>query len=202
MPKVKIAAGNYYHVYNRGVNYGNIFFVPTNWSFFLRRLHHYFISDLADIVAYCLMPNHYHLLVFVKTDEFGKRVMQPFGTSYTKAINKQQERVGPLFQGPFKARLVEFDKDLIRLSRYIHLNPVAAGFVDAPDEWDYSSFLDYVGLREGTLPKSAIVLNQFANREAYIRYVLEDRSDSLPAEFLFEADRKEKKRSFSEKLRF
>ena len=109
--------------------------------------------------------------------------MQPFGTSYTKAINKQQERVDPLFQGPFKARLVESDTDLIHLSRYIHLNPVAAGFVDAPDEWEFSSFLDYVGLREGTLPKATIVLKQFANRAAYARYVLEDYTASLPDEF-------------------
>jgi putative transposase len=94
--KTEFRAGHYYHLYNRGVNRQRIFFCNDNWGYFVKRIRHYFRPDLVDIVAYCLMPTHYHLLVYLKTDDLSKQVMQPFSLSYTKAINRQQERVGPL----------------------------------------------------------------------------------------------------------
>ena len=99
------------------------------------------------------MPNHYHLLVHVNCDNFSKSVMQPFLVSYTKAINKQQNRVGPLFQGPFQARLVKNEAYLLELATYIHLNPVHSGLVVSPEAWAYSSFREYIGFRKGTLPQ-------------------------------------------------
>ena len=132
--KEKPTINRYYHIYNRGVNYQNIFFTQENWLFFLRRLRHYCTPDKAQIIAYCLMPNHYHLLVFILTETFGADVMQPLMVSYTKAINKQEGRVGPLFQGPYRAKLVASERHLMHLTRYIHLNPVAAGFVAAPED--------------------------------------------------------------------
>ena len=117
------------------------------------------------------MPNHYHLLVRLERDDFGKKVMQPFGVSYTKAINKQQVRVGPLFQGPFRAKRVDSDEYVLHLSRYIHLNPVTAGLVARAEAWAFASYRDYVGLRDGTLPATELVLGQFASREAYREFV-------------------------------
>ena len=173
MRKSPIYPGEIHHIYNRGVNYGHIFFTHDNWTFFLRRLRKYFVPDKAIIIAYCLMPNHFHLLVKVLIDDFGRQVMQPIGVSYTKAVNKQEARVGPLFQGPFQNRLVKSDGDLIHLSRYIHLNPVTAGFVDRPEHWDYSSYQDYISLRKGTLPKPESILNLFPSTEAYVDFVNE-----------------------------
>jgi REP element-mobilizing transposase RayT len=160
-----------YHVYNRGVDHGDIFFNRDNYLFLLRRLRHYCPPALGRIIAYCLMPNHYHLIVRVLSEEFGLRVMQPLLVSYTKAINKQQDRSGHLFQGPFHARRVTTDADLIHLSRYVHLNPVAAGFVARPEDWEYSSFRDYIGLRPGSLPEPDAVLVHFSSAAAYAEYV-------------------------------
>jgi REP element-mobilizing transposase RayT len=101
MRKTPLLAEHYYHVYNRGVNFEKIFFVQENWEYFLRRLRRYFDPSDVELVAYCLMPNHYHMLVYLKANDFGRKVMHPFSISYTKAINKQQGRVGPLFQSPF-----------------------------------------------------------------------------------------------------
>jgi REP element-mobilizing transposase RayT len=171
MRKVPVTAGNTYHLYNRGVNYGDIFFTRANWIFFLRRLREYCLPECGDVIAYCLMPNHYHLIVAVHGDEFGLAVMQPLTVSYTKAINNQEGRVGAIFQGPFKARLVTSDGDLVHLSRYIHLNPVAAGLVACPEDWEFSSFREYVGLRPGTLPKPEAVLRHFASPAAYAEFV-------------------------------
>jgi REP element-mobilizing transposase RayT len=125
--KIKPTVDNYYHIYNRGVNYQNIFFNQENWLFFLRLLRRYCTPDKAAIIASCLMPNHYHMLVYLKTEVFGEEVMQPFMVSYTKAVNKQQGRVGPIFQGPYQAKWVNNERYLLHLTRYIHLNPVTAG---------------------------------------------------------------------------
>ena len=171
MRKEPIKAGNIYHVYNRGVDYGDIFFTRANRVFFLQRLRHYCPAGMGVIIAYCLMPNHYHLIVQASADDFGQKAMQPLMVSYTKAINKQQERVGPVFQGPFQARRVRTDNDLLHLSRYIHLNPVTAGFVSAPEDWEFSSYPEYAGLRSGTLPQPGAVLRHFESPAAYVEFV-------------------------------
>lgn len=165
--------GHYYHIYNRGVERRLIFFADRNWGFFIQRLRDYFVEGMADIIAYCLMPNHYHLLVYVLCDDFGRAVMQPFSTSYTKAVNQEQQRVGHLFQGRYKGKLVDRDGYLLHLSRYIHRNPVTAGLVTHPADWAFSSYRDYVGLRNGTLPNPEVVRAQLASVAAYAAYVEE-----------------------------
>jgi REP element-mobilizing transposase RayT len=171
MTQTIYAADQYYHIFNRGVNRQPIFFAQRNWTFFLQRLNEYFASDKAIIIAYGLMPNHYHLLVYVLDSAFSFSVMQPFVTSYTKAINKEQDRVGALFQGRFKGILVDSNDYLVHLSRYIHRNPVDAGLVARPADWVFSSYRDYIGLRQGKLPHPGIVLGQFSSPADYAAYV-------------------------------
>ena len=86
MSKIAYTPDHYYHIYNRGVNRGPIFFAKRNWFFFIQRLREYFTEETAVIIAYCLMPNHYYLLVRLLCDDFGRAVMQPFSTSYTKPV--------------------------------------------------------------------------------------------------------------------
>ncbi|MFB2878600.1 transposase [Floridanema aerugineum] len=80
--------GNFYHVYNRGNNHQEIFFERENYIYFLRLLKEHLIANVVDIVAYCLMPNHYHFLVYLK-DETLSDAMKSLSLSYTKAINKR-----------------------------------------------------------------------------------------------------------------
>ena len=171
MRDIQFRAGHYYHLYNRGVNPQPIFFEEKNWGYFIRRLRHYCTPDLIEIVAYCLMPNHYHVLAYLKDDDLSTKIMQPFTVSYTKAVNRQRDRIGPVFQGPFKAKLVDKNEYLLHLSRYIHLNPVMAGITGNPKSWVFSSYQDYVGLRNGTLSKPDIVLSQLPSRQAYAKFV-------------------------------
>lgn len=186
--KTKLCAGEYYHFYNRGNNRDAIFYERENYGFFIRRLWKYLVPVL-DVVAYCLMPNHYHLLVLVKgtkTSEVSSeqirttsevspvsRAMQRFSISYTKAMNKRYTRAGSLFQGAFQTKIVKEEMYLVHLSRYIHLNPVIAGLVEHPADWEFSSYCDYIGLREGKLPHPEVVLAQFPSREAYSDFVEE-----------------------------
>lgn len=171
MPKTIYSPGEYYHIYNRGVNRQPIFFTEQNWAFFLQRLHKYFTPDKADIIAYCLMPNHYHLLVYIKTEDFGHTIMQPFSTSYTKAINRAQKRVGSLFQGPYKGKWIKNNKLLLHITRYIHRNPVDAGLVYKPADWEYSSYRDYINQRHDGFLKPDIILSQFKSINDYASFV-------------------------------
>ena len=174
MPRrgVELRAGEFYHIYNRGNNRERIFFERDSYLFFLRRVRQYLVPVL-DVVAYCLMPTHYHLVVQIKTTKTSdvSRAMMRFSVSYTKAINKRHDRVGSVFQGAFQAKRVDSDAYLTHLSRYIHLNPMLAGHGAAPEEWEFSSYPEYVGLREGTLPKVETVLSHFQSREAYRQFV-------------------------------
>lgn len=181
MPRrdVDLCDGERYHLYNRGHDRGCIFYEGTNYVFFLRGIWKYLVPVL-DIVAYCLMPTHYHFLVLVKEDAAVcqspdvpavSRAMQRFCISYTKAMNKRYERVGGLYQGVFRAKHVDEDKYLMHLSRYIHLNPVFAGLVERPQDWEFSSYPEYVGMREGRLPRPKIVLSQFGSGKAYQAFV-------------------------------
>jgi REP element-mobilizing transposase RayT len=153
-------SGGYYHIFNRGNNRPPIFFERENYFYFLRQLRKYLVLDKVEIVAYCLMPNHFHLLVCLKSDNFATLV-RPFALSYAKAINKRFERTGSLFEGPFKSILVEKNEYLLHLSCYIHANPIAAGMVKHAEEWEFSSYRDYLSLREDDLVNTEIVMHQF-----------------------------------------
>lgn len=144
--------GENYHLYNRGVNRGAIFFNDKNYHFFLFNIDRY-VLPIMELVAYCLMPTHYHLLIRVKeTSEVLKTsevstAMMKLSVSYTKAINHAYDRVGPLFQGAFQAKHVDTAAYLWHLVGYIHLNPVQSGLVQSPDEWDFSSYYAYQDLQ-------------------------------------------------------
>lgn len=174
MRKNPILPDTIHHIYNRGVNRGNIFFNNGHWLFFLHRLTEYFIPEKADLLAYCLMPNHYHLLVHIKTDDFGNEVMMPFTVSYTRAVNRQMKRVGPIFQGTYQTRQADSLDTIIHISRYIHLNPVKADLVDQPEDWMFSSYRDYIGLRNGRLPKKEMILSDFISSDEYRTYTMSE----------------------------
>ncbi len=169
--------GGYYHIFNRGNNREPIFFELDNYRYFLRQLEKYFVPDRAELIAYCLMPNHYHLIVCLHIEDLAP-IMQPFTLSYSKAIGKRFGRVGSLFQGPFKSIHIEKNEYFLHLSRYVHLNPVVAGLVKQPEEWEFSSYRDYLGLRQSALVHPEIVLSQFGSSD-YRKFV----ADYQPGDF-------------------
>jgi putative transposase len=121
--------GQYYHIFNRGVNRQKIFFTKENYLYFLKLLNKHRISSHATVIAYCLMPNHYHLLLRQDSDINLSRFMKAVLSAYVQALNKYLERKGPLFEGRFKHVHVDNDEYVLHLCRYIHLNPVIAGYV-------------------------------------------------------------------------
>jgi len=124
-----------------------------------------------SLLAYTLMPNHFHFVVRQNTDlPISKLVLKICG-SYSKFYNKKYERVGSLFQDQFKAVLIDNDSYLLWLSAYIHNNPKTAGLVKDLIDYSWSSYLDYAGLRQGTLCDQSLILGMMQNsREAYKKF--------------------------------
>ncbi len=136
-----------YHVTARGNERKDVFTNERDREKFLSYLESAVVRYGAVIHAYCLMNNHYHLLLGTPCGNLSQ-VMQHINGAYTNNFNAKRKRSGHLFQGRYKAILVEADAYAMELSRYIHLNPVRAGISVAPEEYRWSSYRDYVGLRE------------------------------------------------------
>jgi len=173
---MKFESGNLYHIYNRGNNSQPIFFDRGNYLFFLTKIRTH-LSPLVDILAYCLMPNHFHLLVFVPShnnsknssgdskspDELNKKVVAAIAIilrSYTRAINKKHNRSGSLFQSKTKAKnLSENETHAFTCFHYIYQNPVSAGLVSSMSGWEFSSYQDYTANKNGTLYNKQLANN-------------------------------------------
>ena len=136
--------GHLYHIYNRGNNKQRIFLQDENYEYFLRRLDSYFKRAGVDLIAYYLMPNHYHLLIELSTETDFSNLMRSFTTSYVKSFNKWNSRVGHLFQQEFQPKLIDTDDYLAHVCRYIHLNPLQANLVQNPRDWKYSDFMQWI----------------------------------------------------------
>ena len=144
MSRIPLLANQFYHIYNRGVNGCNIFHEERNYRYFLQ-LYVRDIVPILDTYAYCLLGNHYHLLVKIRPESEWRefKPSKQFATflgSYTKAFNKAYQRTGPLFERPFKRKQVHDLAYFQRLVIYIQQNPQKHGIVDDFREWPFSSY--------------------------------------------------------------
>ncbi len=159
-----------YHIYNRGNNKQPIFFSDENYLFFLRKVNHQ-LKPICDILCWCLMPNHFHFIIHANENSctewptFGGKPMQELAyrigvllSSYSQAINRQNDTTGSLFQQKTKSKNLSISEDITGCMHYIHQNAWRAGLVNKIEEWPYSSFLDYAGLRQGTLCNKSLLM--------------------------------------------
>lgn len=179
--------GAVYHVMLRGNGGQEIFFDSADRSRFLLILQQGLEKFHHRIHAYCLMSNHVHLALQV-TDTPLSKIMQNLGFRYTQHINRKQKRTGHLFQGRFKALLIDGDCYLLELVRYIHLNPVRAGMVNNPEDYPWSSHGCYLGRSNTPWLTTDWVLGQLDDDMAraqlqYGRFVQHGRSEGHRKEF-------------------
>ena len=167
-----------YHVTARGDRREDIFEDDQDRLMFLSTLEQVITQFNWICHAWCLMDNHYHLLVQTPDGNLSKGMRQLNGV-YTQASNRRHRRVGHLFQGRFKAILVDSDAYLLELTRYVVLNPVRAGIAKKPSDWPWSSYRASVGLAPAA-PWLAVdgLLAQFAKRRSlaqqrYAQFVAE-----------------------------
>ena len=139
--------GAFYHITSRGNERKPVFKSKRDRKRFLEYLESASERYNAVIHVYCLMDNHYHLLLETPSSNL-PQIMRHINGAYTTYFNVKHDRAGHLFQGRYKAILVEKDEYAKELSRYVHLNPVRAGIVELPDEYEWSSYLSYIGKRK------------------------------------------------------
>ena len=179
---MKFIAGNLYHIYNQGNNRQRIFSCPEDYLTFLREIR-ICIYPYAEFIAYCLMPNHFHFLVYVdnRVEERikqGALIIDPLTngirkllSGYTRIFNKRYGFSGSLFRQKTKSKCLSdmivqthpqflIQDHCVNCFHYLHQNPLKAKLVNRMEDWEYSSFKDYAGLRNGTL----------CNRELAIRH--------------------------------
>lgn len=204
--KIAFRNGEIYHVFNRGIDRRSIFTgkreferakqlikfyrhkeIPIRYSQILLQpeelrskiLEGVFKSDrLIDVLSYSLMPNHFHLLVKQLEDNGISKFVSNFTNSYTKYFNTKSKRAGPIFEGVFKAVHVETDEQLIHLTRYIHLNPVASSIIpeNRLNNYLWSSYLEYLSLSNDGIAEKRMVLDLFKSAASYREFV-EDQID-------------------------
>jgi REP element-mobilizing transposase RayT len=154
-------AGAYYHVTSRGNERKDIFVSQKDREQFLSYLESAVFRYKAVIHVYCLMSNHYHLLLETPAGNLSQ-VMQHINGAYTNYFNVKRKRSGHLFQGRYKAILIDADEYAKELSRYIHLNPVRAKMVSRAEAYRWSSYLDYIGERKSPeWLKTSFILDYF-----------------------------------------
>jgi len=110
-------ASPYVHYYNRGVNKELIFFTPENYVYLIGKMTEYIKNYQVDLIAYCMMPNHYHILLKHENPIEGSNIIQRLFNRYTQSINKRYSRVGRLFQGNVKKRFIEDNNYLVETNK-------------------------------------------------------------------------------------
>jgi putative transposase len=170
--------GAYYHVMNRGINRMKIFLNENHINIFLTLLEEISILFGIKIHSYCLMDNHYHLLLETPHANLGK-AMRHLNGLYTQRFNRLENRDGALFRGRYKAILIEAENYLLQVSRYIHLNPLEANIVKDPNDYAWSSCRYYTTTEAPYWLSSSYILNHFDSKEGYVEFLNEGINDAL-----------------------
>jgi putative transposase len=176
------AAGILYHVIVRGNQRQKIFTSDSDYRAYIERLARYRKKYDYVLHAYCLMPNHVHLLVESSEHPLAK-FMQGVQQSYSQYFNLKHRKTGHVFEGRYKAILCQKDEYLLQLIRYIHLNPVRAGMVRSPERYRYSGDHAYLQGKATEMIDPGTVLSMLGGRQAYRRFVKDGLSEGHKEEY-------------------
>jgi putative transposase len=167
----KLADGCYYHIFNKSIDGFEIFRYSINAVRFIQLMNYYnnqnkkisfahYIRNqanykfdnwyepndntVAKIIAFCVMPTHYHLMIQAANAEMVSKYISDLENSYSRFLNIKMNRKGPLWQSRFKAVRIKNDTQLLHTTRYVNINPVVAGLVEKAEDWQFSSYIDYI----------------------------------------------------------
>jgi putative transposase len=208
--KVPLVNDHFYHVYNRGISHIPVFITKKDYTRFIDLLGYYRLAPplptfsklkridrneretlfkslrkkkrkLVDVLCFCLMPNHFHLLLRQNQKGGISKFLSQIQNGYTKYFNIKNKRSGPIFQSKFKSVLIETEEQLLHLSRYIHLNPYSSAIVDSFQklkDYPWSSLPHYLssGNLHNQFCQKEVVMSYFKNENEYEKFIL-DRAD-------------------------
>lgn len=165
--------GASYHVTARGNHREDIFRDNEDFAYYLTLIKEtvkYYFNEKYEIISYCFMDNHVHLLIKTGEKPLGEFIGR-INSKYAKYYNEKYDCVGHLFQDRYFSELIESDAQMIETSRYIHLNPVRAKMTEKPESYKWSSYSMYIGNQREYLISSGLVLSFFSDRDSYRKYV-------------------------------
>ena len=176
MEKDIFESGQYYHIYNRGNNKENIFIEAKNYTYFLLKMKKY-ILPIAAVYAYCLLQNHFHIVLKIKDKEelpenLKEKIHLPFSNffnSYAKSINTAYNRTGSLFQEHLQRNRIENEEYLKQLIVYVHFNPVKHKFTKSFESYLHSSYRSYLSNKETSIDRD-FILELFGGLENFKFY--------------------------------
>ena len=175
-----------YHIYNRGNGNENIFYENDNYYYFLR-LYDKYLSESVDTFAYCLLPDHFHLLVRIGIDnpETVSEHFRKFFISYSMSINKQEKRRGNLFQRGFKRKIIDDERYYYAAVYYLHKNPIHHGLVKDFREYKFSSYTSLAGSSKTKLCRDE-VLTWFGGKKNFVDYHADRNRQTYSNDYLIE----------------
>lgn len=194
----------YYHIYNRGINKQPIYRDKRDYKRFINIMRYYqylqpplryskFLllntedqilimqtlknkQKLVSINCYCLMPNHFHLIVKQHLDNGISKFISNVQNSYVRCFNTKYKGIGPLLQGRFKSVLIEDENQLLHTHRYVHLNPYSSYIIENISEissYDWSSFREYINQASNSFCDKELILNRFKSVNEYIKFIID-----------------------------
>jgi len=202
--KTPLITDQIYHVFNRSVAGQIIFRNSREYKLFIELVEYYSFSDvrlrfshytrleknvriqtldelyksskrLVNVYAFCVMPNHYHILVKQNVDNGISDFIRKLQGSYAHYLNIKTKRAGSVYQSPFKGSLIEYDEQFIHVARYIHINPLTSYLLDKKDKlksYTWNSYRDYIGVDSRKFIKKNKLLNYFNSTQEFIDFTL------------------------------
>lgn len=204
--KSPLVTGEYYHLFNRGINKMPVFIYKRDYQRFIKSANYYQFAGpkpkfsvyckgslqkfnldnkIIEVISYSLMPNHFHFLVKQIRDGGISEFIRNLLDSYTKYFDLKHNWFGPIFQGVFRSVLIKSDSQLLHISRYIHLNPLISGLVKNTDNYIWSSYPEY--LESSQIPaicSKDVILKQFKSIKNYQDFVKDHEEYARELEFI------------------
>ena len=179
VPKENFIKGAILHIYNHAIDNQLLCRDDQDYSQILRRMLKNLNTIPASIFSYCLMPNHYHFLIRQDGEKPLFQLFNNIFSGYVQYYNKKYTRKGRLFQSPLQHISVNYDQYLIKLSIYIHYNPVKAGLVAKPEDWIYSNYREWIGRRKSLLFSNELKQTFDISSEDYIQMMKDYESNKF-----------------------
>ncbi|HEX9934899.1 MAG TPA: transposase [bacterium] len=179
MPRrsIPLLGDHYYHIYNRVIYGRKLFYSSQDYVDYLNLFKQIDFLSSCRLIAYCLMPNHYHYLAYIIDPELFSKKMMFFFNKFLKSLNVARHESGRYFVNRFQAKTVNNERYLIQLCCYIHLNPLKTGLVKSLEDWPFSNYLDFMGKRRGELWDKTFFdkfIGTATDYEGYIRSLWDD----------------------------